>query len=783
MKLSFNWLKTFVPFRGSAEKLAERLSLSGTEVEAIMPLSRGLQHLVVGEVQTLVQHPRADRLKIAKVRVGRTPPLPEGSGGVGALSIVCGAPNIKPGQKVVVAGVGTKLPGGVVIERRMIRGIASEGMICGPDEVGLGPKTGGILVLGKDAEPGMALEQALGFDDTVLDLALTPNRGDCLSVLGIAREVSAVTEAKLRWQPPTPPKPSGATPMRMTVRDKIACPSYRAYLLRNVHVTASPQWLRNRLTAIGITPVNNVVDVTNYVMAELGQPMHAFDANRVGSSVIVRRARRGEKLTALNGQSYVLDPSLLVIADARKPIALAGLMGGFESQITKKTGSIILEVARFHPGIIRAMSQKLHLRSESSYRFERGIDPEIATVAADRAVTLLMELAGAKPIGRGVTVTAKPAPLRRISLSLDAANALLGSAVARTRAESILRSLGFSIVQGKGSLLIVTVPSWRSDVRISVDLTEEIGRIVGYGSLTPTLPTATLRPRTLAPAAAFERELRRRLVAQGLTEVLKYSTLSGDRIRAAGSDPALWLKISNPLSREQEYLRATLTPHMAESLSVNERYRDDVALFEIGTTFLRGKPGTLPVQERHVAVGVLGNEAFRRVKGHVEALFQAMGAANVAWDERGGHLEVRIGKVVVGAVSTPKASLRNMLNVRRESATAELSLPLLLRVQRARTYEPPSPYQPVIRDASVWLPASVRFGVVADAVRTLSPLIVDLDVFDVFSDRKASERKSIAFHVVFQSRERTLTSEEVERVMDRMRQLITERFGGEIRKS
>ena len=488
MKLSLNWLKQYVKFKQTPEKLAEILTLAGIEVERIEKLGRGLENVVVGQIKTIVGHSGANNLVVCKVNVGKSR----------NLNIVCGAKNIKLMDKVPVALVGAVLPNGVKIEARKIRGINSEGMLCAEDELGLGDDHAGILILDSNLRIGQNFGKAIGLNDIVFDLSLPPNRADWYSVLGIARELAALTKQKLdvkRYATKESKERSIKKHLSVKIQDYDLCPKYVAKVVKNVKIKESPAWLKSRLLAYGVKPINNVVDISNYVMIEMGQPLHIFDYHKVGGKkIIVRRAKKGEKIKTLDNQERNLDSQILVIADNKNPIAVAGVMGGFDSEVTKKTKDIIIESAIFKPLSIRKTRQKLGLVTEASTRFEKGIWSDLPASAAERAAAMISQLADGEVIKDRIIKAKKEYKPQMIKVSLDYVNKLIGIEFGLNQAKRILESLKFKVEVSKDQILNVTVPSWRQDVKIPAEVAEEVGRLYGWNKLKPTAIYSELKP-------------------------------------------------------------------------------------------------------------------------------------------------------------------------------------------------------------------------------------------------------------------------------------------------
>ena len=534
MKLSWNWLREFIEVPASPEEVAERLTMSGLEVEALERVGSNLDGIVVGRILRIDPHPEAERLTFCLVDIGSE-----------RLPIVCGATNIQPGDHVPVALPGSSLPDGRRVEAVEIKGVMSYGMLCSERELQLGEDQSGILILPEDLSVGRPLASALELQDTVLEVAVTPNRGDCLSHLGVAREIAALFGGK-----PRPPRikvkeegPPIETLASVEVLDPDLCPRYAARVVLDTSIEPSPFWLRRRLSFLGIRPINNVVDATNSVMLELGQPLHAFDYERLrGRRIVVRRAKAGERIVTLDGLTRALSEQMLVIADAQVPVAIAGVMGGGESEVRGETRAVLLESACFDPLSVRRTAKALGLSTEASFRFERGIDPDGVVKALDRGAQLIAELSGGK-VAQGAILSGKDlrqAPPRTIPLCLSRLNALLGVDVPKKEAASILRRLGLRLKsQGRDGFL-ASVPSFRWDLEREIDLIEEVARIWGFERIPIALPKGRLKPSPLPPAFRAERKAKRIMASEGYNEAVTFSFTRGeafDTLRLGQDDP------------------------------------------------------------------------------------------------------------------------------------------------------------------------------------------------------------------------------------------------------
>ncbi|MGA1874690.1 MAG: phenylalanine--tRNA ligase subunit beta, partial [bacterium] len=581
MKVSYKLIKKYIDCPLPPEALAQKLTMAGLEVGAVEKAGLDLNRCVVGQILEINPHPEADLLTVCQVDIG-----------TGMLTIVCGARNMKAKDKVPVALVGCRLPGGPVIRKSKIRGVVSEGMMCSERELGLSEESSGLLILPPDAPIGMEVAQYLGLDDEVLDLDLTPNRGDCLSIRGITYEISAITGGRMKETTIAFPE-TGASMKDMVsiqVEAPDLCPRYAARLITGVTIGPSPMWLVQYLTSMGFRSINNVVDVTNFVMLEWGQPLHAFDYDLIQCrKIVVRRAREGEKLITLDGVERLLGGDNLVIADANRAIALAGVMGGANTEVSSQTHNILLESAFFNQISIRKTAKLFGLDSEASHRFERGIDPEGLIMAVNRAAQLILEVAGGN-VAHGV-IDVYPVPFQPgvVFLHLPLVRKYLGLEIPKERVSQILHDLGFSVDRIDEQKVKVQVPLRRWDIEREVDLIEEIARIFGYGNIPVHLPTGVISAEKKTRLRDIDLRLRNILVGLGFSEAINYSFISGrvlDALSEDTSSPMEKIYVKNPLAEDQNVMRDSLMVGLCQNLAYNQnRKAEDIRLFELGRCF------------------------------------------------------------------------------------------------------------------------------------------------------------------------------------------------------
>ncbi|MCL6622964.1 MAG: phenylalanine--tRNA ligase subunit beta [Syntrophobacterales bacterium] len=795
MRLSLAWLSEFVEVAVSPAELAERLTMAGLEVEAMETLAPEFRGVVVGQVRRVAPHPQADRLVVAEVTDGRRD-----------YRVVCGAPNVAAGGLYPFAPPGAVLSGGRELKAATIRGVLSEGMLLAEDELGLSEDHSVIMELPPELPLGQDLGEALGLKDVVLEVAITPNRPDCLSVLGLAREVAALLRRPLRLPPTEVPEAETAIGevARVTILDPVYCPRYAARLVEGLRVGPSPFWLRRRLTVSGLRAINNLVDVTNYVLLEQGQPLHAFDFDRLsGGEIVVRRPRPGEKsFVTLDGQERTLTPETLLICDREEPVALAGVMGGLESEVRPETRRVLIESAYFLPAAIRRTSKRLGLSTESSYRFERGVDPEGVIRALERAARLMAELGGGRVLKGRLDEYPTPIVRPRVALRLSRTNQVLGTAFSRREVEEVLTALHLPVVALDEEHLVVQVPSHRGDLEREIDLIEEVARLRGYEEIPVTLPGGSTAVPGAGPEVRVRQELRHLLVGMGFCEAVTYSFQS-ERLYGLLSPAEAPLKLANPLSEEQAVMRASLLPGLLEAAQRNlTRQADGVRLFEIALGF-EAKPGEELPQERLLVAGVLGGAReeeswhggggtvdFFDAKGVVENLLLGLGIGEAEFTPEGlpGYLSygarVRAGTSDLGVVGEPAPEILEALDLEAPVLVFELEVAALARAaQPFPLYTPLPRYPAVHRDLALVVDAALPAARVTAALyREGAPWLVEARLFDVYTGEQIPPgKRSLAFHLVYRDPRRTLTDEAVDRHHQKLVAALARELGAELR--
>ena len=798
MKAPLSWLRDYVDIDAAPAELAHSLTLAGIEAEGFEVVGEHWDGVAVGLVTAVEPHPNADRLRLATVDTGD-----------GMAQVVCGAPNVAAGQKIAFAREGATLidahTGRISkLKAAKIRGVESRGMVCSERELGLSDEHEGILVLDDDAPLGRPLADYLG--DVIFDFAITPNRPDLLSILGLAREAAAQTGRAAR-EPDldyAEEGPAAASKTSVEILDPDLCPRYIGGVVTGVTIGPSPRWLRERLAAYGSRSINNVVDVTNFVMLEMGQPLHAFDYDRLAENrIVVRRARPDEWITTIDGQPRELDADMLVIADAEEPVALAGVMGGEDSEVTVATVNLLLESANFNPANIRRTSQKTGLRSEASIRFDKGLSPELPLHAARRALKLIAEVAGGV-VAEGL-VDAYPGERPRPTVRLTAARTarVLGAETPASEAADLLARLGFSARPAGEGALDVTAPYWRTDIEIEDDLIEEIARLKGYDWAPTTGLPGRVPDFEPQPMLDLKREVRDELRALGFDEIITYSLTNPEVQAKSRVEDAAALQVVNPLSSEQTELRRSLRGGVLQTLASNARHEDGVLrLFEVGRVYLP-RTGDLPDERETVGGAITGARRdphwggeepgvvdFYDAKGLLDALFAALGAAPEYEATRdpllhpGRTASVRVGGVVVGLVGELHPNTLRAFDLGDgPCAYFEIDLGALLDAAPAeqRRYQPLARFPGAVRDLALLVDESLPAGSVT-AMLEATPLVAEARLFDVYAgDPIADGKKSLAYRMVWQSPGRTLTNEEVDKAQARLLQRLEKELGAVLR--
>ncbi|MBT2754507.1 phenylalanine--tRNA ligase subunit beta [Mesobacillus foraminis] len=803
MLVSYKWLQEYVDVTGvSAEELAEKITKSGIEVEGVDTLNEGLSGVVVGHVLECEKHPNAEKLNKTLVDLGQEEPV----------QIICGAPNVAKGQKVAVATVGAVLPGNFKIKKAKLRGEESNGMICSLQELGIEAKlvakefSEGIFVFPEDTEVGQDALAALGRADQVLELGLTPNRADCLSMLGVAYEVGAILNKEVKW--PEPKSETAAEKaedyIKVTVEAKEDNPLYVAKVIKNVKVGPSPLWMQTRLMASGIRPHNNVVDITNYILLEYGQPLHAFDYDRLGSKeILVRRAKQGEEIVTLDETKRKLTEDHLVITNGNEPVALAGVMGGANSEVGSDTTTVLLESAYFTGPAIRKASKDHGLRSEASARYEKGVDPERARAAAERAVELLARYAGGEVLEGSVEadhLTAEPAV---VSVTLDKINSVIGSELSMPEVQDIFSRLKFG-ASVDNDTITVTVPTRRGDITIEEDLIEEVARLYGYDNVPKTLPVGASTPGHLSEYQQKRRIVRRFLEGAGLYQAITYSLTSKEKASQYALEKREPVALAMPMSEDRSLLRLSIIPQLLEVLKYNlARQNDSLAVYETGAVFLKNNAGDLPEEREHLAGAITGlwenhqwqgqktQVDFYVIKGILEGLFAKLGLEGKvqfsASQREGMHpgrtAELTLDGKVIGFVGQVHPTVEKAMDL-KETYVFEISLKSLLEApSETLQYQSIPRYPSITRDIALVVEREKAAGELEAIITEAGgKLLKEVHVFDLYEgERMEQGKKSIAFSLKYFDPERTLTDEDITKAHDKVLNAVKEKAGAVLR--
>jgi len=804
MKVTLNWLRDYVDFDLTADDLSHRLTMVGLEVDAMERLGEGLDSVIVARLADVQQHPDADRLTICKVETGSV-----------TQQVVCGAQNHKTGDLVALAQVGTILPGNFKIKKSKIRGQESCGMLCSVSELGLAEESDGILILPPGLPLGQPIFKALGLKDVMYEIGLTPNRSDCLSVVGIAREVSAMVGATLQQPDPVITESGSLITQKtsVTIEDADLCPRYAARLIENVKIGPSPEWLSRRLESVGMRSINNVVDITNFVMMELGQPLHAFDFNLLREHRIqVRRAHDGDQFTTLDGQARTLMESDLVICDGVGPVALAGIMGGGNSEVSPETTDILLESAYFNPSTIRRTGKRLGLHTESSHRFERGTDVDMVPLALDRAAALIADLADGA-IARGV-IDIYPEELTRrvVTITASRTSQVLGLEIDADDIRNKLNSIDLKcklLIDRRDGAISVEIPNFRPDLEREIDLIEEVARLIGYDHIPVTMPASTLTCQQLPGHLSLERQVRECMVHAGYAEVINYSFFNPeclDKIRLTAADLRRQnVQILNPLTEEQGSMRTTLVPSLLENAVRNQAYRsEDLALFELRPVFQPEEGAELPRESLRLTAVLCGRREpqgwaqsaekadFFDMKGVVELLLTHLRISDVSWqaehDESfyhpGKSCAVYQGARLLGTLGELHPEVLHNFDLGQSAILCDLDVEALIELSCATVkFQPLSRFPDVQRDSAFLVDADVP------AQRALAVLgqvkindLESIELFDVYcGEGVPAGKKSLAIRACYRAIDRTLTDELIQNLHGKLIKAMEKELGAELR--
>lgn len=772
LNISYNWLKSHVKTDLSPQEFAKKISLVGPSVDHIKEVKPNFSKVVVGQILKIENHPDADKLHVCEVNVGKE-----------KLQIVCGAPNIEVGQKVPVVLVGGKV-GDFDIKPAKLRGVESFGMMCSQKELGLSDDHAGIFILPQDTKMGEPLEKVMPIEDTILDVEVTSNRPDAMSVIGLAREASAALKAKFLYTAAKPNLKLKGDSKKLTVKitEPKLCPRYEAIIMTDIKVGPSPLWMQQRLIASGLRPINNLVDITNYILLEFGQPMHVFDYDKLaGNEINVRKAKKGEKILALDGKEYELSNNQLVIADKANPVAVAGVMGGELSAATSETKTIVFECANFNPVSVRKTSRALNLRSDSSALYEKGISPENTYGALLRAIELTQEIAGGKVASKIIDEKKYKFKEKQIKLSLEKVNSVLGITLKATEVKSLLEALGFAVAKGKTNFK-VSVPWWRdSDILGAHDLIEEIARMYGYQNLPTKIMAGDLPPIKNSAEFYWEDRLKDLLVGFGLTEIYPYSFISEKMISNCGLNLADHIKIANPLSSDFEYMRINLAPSALQIISENQGFYPNGKLFDLNKTYLPLGKNDLADEKLSLLIACYSrnrNEVLHDLKGLIAGLLEKLniGTAefktipSVAYYSADLALISSEGKQL-GTIGIIADKTLSNFGIKRQVAVAELDfVDLISLAKTAPTYVPIPKYPNIELDLSMEIDSNISYAEVVRIATTVDADIIErVEFLSVYEGEKLPQgKKALAIRLSYRSKDKTLELSEAQAVHEKV---------------
>jgi len=793
MKVPYKWLKDYAQIDIDAKELADRLTLSGSKVEEVISSGDEITNVVTGKIESIAPHPDADKLVICQLNVGEKE----------LVQIVTGANNMVEGDIVPVALHGASLPNGMKIKKGKLRGIVSNGMMCSEEELGIPTEepVHGLMILPQDTPIGKDIKGVLGLNNEVIDFEITSNRPDCLSVIGIARETAATLG--IHYSMPnthykTSPKGNIQDEIQVEILDKEKCNRYMARAIKNVKIAPSPEWMQERLLAAGVRPINNIVDITNFVMIELGQPMHAFDKREINSGkIVVDTAKEGEKFTTLDEVERQLNSDVLCIKDSDKIIGLAGIMGGLDSEIKEDTTEVIFESANFNGINIRVNSKKLGLRTESSSRFEKEIHADLAELAMDRACSLVEELQAGDIIEGTIDIYTNPVPTKEISVQWPWVNEFLGTALSAEEMKEYLDRLELKTEIQK-DILLIKVPSFRIDVNIKQDIAEEIARIYGYNNIPITITKTVAEKETKNLKQRTDDLVISTMISSGLYQSISYSFVSPKTLDKINAPEDSYLrnniKIKNPLGEDFSIMRTTTIPSMMESLSRNySRNIESTRLFEIGKIYLpKEREDVLPNEKNVLCVGLYGNVDYYHLKGIIENLLDALGVNNFTFKRQssntafhpGKTADLYCGKNLIGILGEVHPDVCDKYEIELPCYVAEIDLDELYNFSNLKkSYKPLPKYPAVTRDLALIVDDAVLVQDIEDTIgKQGGNLVESIKLFDVYKGKQIPDgKKSIAYSIVYRAENRTLTDNDINKVHDKIVRSLEYKLGAQLR--
>ena len=804
MKVSYKWLKEYLDLSDvTPDELAEKMSRTGIEVDDVIYPGKGLSKIVVGETLSVVDHPDSDHLHVCQVNIGTEEPI----------QIVCGAPNVAAGQKVIVALHGARITGNAKIKKGKMRGQESNGMICSLAELGYSESVvskkyaDGIFVLPAEAVPGTEVVDLLELDDAILDIDITPNRADALSMRGSAYEVAAIYNKALKFpEAPVSEKTGSVTEyIKVAVEDTNDTPAYHIQVIKDVKIAESPLWLQNKLMNGGIRPINNVVDITNYILLEYGQPLHAFDYDQIGSKeIIVRRAKENETMTTLDGVERTLDTDNIVITNGTAPIALAGVMGGLDSEITDETVTVALEAALFNPVLIRKTAGKFNLRSESSSRFEKGINVATIRTAGQHAAELMHELAGGTVVAGTASVDTVEVKDTEVVITLEKINRSLGTAISSGEVTAIFNQLGFASTFD-GETFTVAVPPRRWDISIYADILEEVARIYGYDNLPETLPITPALPTALTPKQHTMRITRRFMEGAGLTQNISYVLTTAEKAREYAVEDKEGIRLAWPMSEDRSTLRMNLLSTLLDNAAYNvARKNTEIQFDEIGRVFFPSADSVLPIEAERLA-GVMTGMAYQKdwqmaaepvnfyhAKGVLDGYFETMGLSNqirfeaakdLKWMHPGRTAAVYLGDAYIGYVGQVHPATANAYDL-KETYAFEIDFEAIIAAPKEVITQQPIPKFPgVTRDVALLVDETVTHQQIVKTIKENGgKFLKDVHLFDIYQGKGIEDgKKSVAYSMSFLNPEATLVDEDINKAFTKLVAALETECGAAIR--
>jgi len=798
MKISLNWLKQYVPVDISATELADKLTMAGMEVEGVTERFQYLDSVVVGKIIEVSPHPNADKLRLCQVSTGEQ-----------TISIVCGAPNAETGMKVPCALPGAVMPSGLAVKKSTIRGEKSAGMLCSETELELGLDQSGLMVLNDELKEGSPLNTALNLSDTVLEIDLTPNRPDCLSFIGIAREVATMVDHPVSLPeiklPPASDKISDLT--SVTIKNADLCPRYAARLITDITVGPSPFWLQDRLLAIGLKPINNIVDITNFVMMETGQPLHAFDFDRLAENrIVVRASQDKEPFTTLDEKERQLPENTLMICDGEKPVAVAGVMGGMNSEIEKHTTRVLLESAYFNPISIRKTAKKLTLNTDASHRFERGVDPDGTVTALNRAAQLIAEIGNGQLVDGIIDEHPLPSSTSEIILSVDRTNKHLGTDLDQAQISRYLQSVEFKVEVKDEKSLSVIAPTFRVDVSRPEDLMEEVARLWGYNNIKTTFPKISGVTNLPNQSSQIKNQIKDVMAGYGFSESITYSFIGKDacdRLNLAENDERRrMLDILNPISEDQSVMRTSLVPGLLGAMHRNLSHQiKNLKFFELGKTFISNGQAQQPTEIEMLAglwTGIRSDTTwhgkpvacdFYDLKGVLEDFFHYFKMEQVSFSKakndlcsytKAGHTaEILINGSSLGLIGEVSPEVLKNFSIKQPAFIFEINVNTLVSNLLGTKMFVPIPKFPFTdRDITLIVDNNVQAGDILEKVRLFEEkLMEDICILDVYSGKPIpDEKKSISLRIVYRSYTETLSDQQVNLVHQQLTDRIIQKF-------